>query len=127
MLTILRPDPAVAAVRGWKRRCVKAAVRALRQNGRCAVCNAGHSEESRLQFHHLLRFLTQETPKRFDIGSARAHTPTAVRRELNRTALLCQPCHKGVHAGLLSDAHLEPITPPDIVPYVVQGAEGGGP
>ena len=87
-----RRDYLIAAVQ--KRRKVVRLKAIAHKGGRCELCGYDRCPEA-LEFHHL-----DGSSKEFGVSSS-GYTRSweAVRREIDRCALLCANCHREVHAG----------------------------
>jgi 5-methylcytosine-specific restriction endonuclease McrA len=117
------PTPALSAPwhlgnRNLKRPAIRHLVARLRRNGHCGICGAPGPA---LQFHHL-----NPKVKAFTIGEAYHRTPTATRVEIGRTALVCDGCHKAIHAGGVDGSGLMPVPMPALEDFVPPEMIGGG-
>lgn len=64
------------------------------KGGSCEIC--GYKENlNALEFHHL-----NSLEKEFTISS-KMRSLKSIKKELDKTALLCCICHRDVHAGLI--------------------------
>jgi hypothetical protein len=62
------------------------------KGGCCEICGYKKTQQA-LEFHHLYSL-----EKEFNISS-RMRTLKSIKKELDKTVLLCSNCHREVHAG----------------------------
>jgi hypothetical protein len=64
------------------------------KGGKCSICDYNTYAGS-LDFHHL-----HESEKSFSIGKNRDKSIPILKKEVDKTILLCSNCHREVHGGM---------------------------
>ena len=65
------------------------------KGGKCEICDYNRCLDA-LDFHH------ETEDKEFDIGRGKSYSLKRSKMEIEKCKLLCNRCHKEVHAGLLA-------------------------
>jgi hypothetical protein len=101
----------------WNRTYVKARglVILIKERSDCAFCH--EPEPSCLDFHHI-------DPSRKRIEISHSVSVKSIASEAKKCALLCRNCHAKVHAGVLSNEDLVPMTSEFIDGLVAEYALG---
>jgi general stress protein 26 len=66
------------------------------KGNKCILCGYNKSKRA-LCFHHV-----DESQKLFTISSSHCHSWEKIKKELDKTVLLCSNCHMEVHEGLVN-------------------------
>lgn len=70
------------------------------KGGKCCIC--GYDKvNSALDFHHV-------GPKEFGIAKRKDISLEKLKKEVDKTILVCKNCHQEIHAGIHTDREIEP-------------------
>jgi len=74
-------------------------VKAVAYKGGACQCCGFNKFLSALEFHHLDPEVKENS---IAIAMAKNHSFERIKKELDKTTLLCANCHRGIHSGELS-------------------------